>query len=100
LFQFREGNPYRRLGHLNGNRFGQYFFDNLPQLAIKAVKEFEKPNLEQQALASGRPVVEIERERRAVFADARVLNSSFQPKPQFKNPQGFRKSKKKKKKKK
>jgi hypothetical protein len=83
---------------LNGNRFGQYFFDNLAQLATKAVKEYEKPNLEQQALASGRPVVDLERERRAIFADARVLHGNFQPKAQFKNP-NFREYKKKKKKK-
>ncbi len=90
--QFREGSPYRRLEHLNSNRFGQYSFDNLLQLAIKAVKEFEKPNLEQQAIAPGRPVVELERERRAIFADAKVLqNAPFQNKPQFRQQQNRKK---------
>jgi hypothetical protein len=86
-FQFRDGSPYKRLGLLNGNRFGQYFFDNNLQIATKAVKAFEKPNLEQQAMASGRPVVELERERRAIFADAKTLHGSFhQQKPKFKTP--------------
>jgi hypothetical protein len=74
------------LGHLNGNRFGEYFFDNLPQLAIKAVKEYEKPNLEQQALTTGRPVVELERERRSIFADAKTLQGPYNQKPKFKTP--------------
>jgi hypothetical protein len=61
-------------------------------LATKAVREFEKPNLEQQAIAAGRPVVELERERRAIFADAKVLNPPYQPKPQgFKNTNNSKK---------
>jgi hypothetical protein len=84
LIQFRERSPYKRLGLLNGNRFGQYFFDNLPQLATKVVRDFEKPNLEQQAITTGRPVVELERERRSIFADARMLHGPYQQqKPKF-----------------
>jgi hypothetical protein len=86
-FQFRGGSPYKRLGLLNGNRFGQYFFDNNLQIATKAVKAFEKPNLEQQAMATGRPVVDLERERRTIFADARMLNGPYQQqKSKFKAP--------------
>jgi hypothetical protein len=71
--QFREGSPYRRLGLLKGNRFGQYFFDNYHELAVKAIKEFERPNLEQQAAAYGRPLVELERERRYIYSEAKTL---------------------------
>jgi hypothetical protein len=75
--QFREGSPYRRLGLLKGNRFGQYFFDNFHELAVKAIKEFEKPNMEQQAAATGRPVVDLERERRYIYSEAKTL--SYRP---------------------
>jgi hypothetical protein len=98
VLQFRDGSPYRRLGLLNGNRFGQFFFDNVPQLATEAIKAFEKPNLEQQAAAMGKPVVELERERRYIYSKAQVHD-----RPQTARPQqgsNFPPSKKKKKKKK
>jgi hypothetical protein len=38
-------------------------------------------------MASGRPVVDLERERRAIFADARTLNGPYQQQKQkFKPP--------------
>jgi hypothetical protein len=39
---------------LNANRLGEFFFDNVHQLATKAVKEFEKPALEKQAICFGK----------------------------------------------
>ncbi len=79
LFQFREGSKFKRLGLLNANRFGEFFFDNVHQLATKAVKEFEKPALERQAIASGRPMAELEREQRYPFAKPQVFMSNNAP---------------------
>jgi hypothetical protein len=70
------------LGLLNCNRFGEYFFDNSHQLAIKAVKAFEKPAIEKQAIASGRPVVELEREQRYPFSKAQVFTTNVPPRGQ------------------
>jgi hypothetical protein len=74
LLQFREGSPYRRLGLLKGNRFGQFFFDNRPELGIKAIKEFEHPNLEQQAAALGKPLVKLERERQFIYSGPKTYD--------------------------
>jgi hypothetical protein len=67
---------------LNGNRFGQFFFDNTPQLAIAAIKAFERPHMEQQAAATGRPVVDLERERRYIYSKPTSLD---RPAPQRQN---------------
>jgi hypothetical protein len=51
------------------------------------VKDFEKPALEKQAIASGRPLVELEREQRYPFAKPQVYATNFpqrgqqQPRP-------------------
>jgi hypothetical protein len=69
--QFRDGSPYRRLGLLNGNRFGEYFFDDVHQLATKAVREEGKASLEQRAITTGKPLVEVEREVNYTFQSAK-----------------------------
>jgi hypothetical protein len=45
-------------------------------LATKAVKEFEKPALERQAIASGKTMAELEREQRYPFAKPQVFLSN------------------------
>jgi hypothetical protein len=74
VFQFRHGSPYRRLGLLNSNRFGEYFFDDVHQLATKAVKEEGKASLEQLAITTGKPLVEVERETNYTFSSAKTYN--------------------------
>jgi hypothetical protein len=66
---------------LNCNRFGQFFFDNVPQLATKAIKAFERPNLEQQAAITGKPLVELERERRYIYSDAKTYDRPQSSRP-------------------
>jgi hypothetical protein len=60
-------------------------------LGIKAIKESERPNLEQQAAASGKTLVELERERRYIYSDAKTHNkpaqSRNQGKPNFNHSQ-------------
>ncbi len=75
VLQFREGSPYRRLGLLNCNRFGENFFDDVHQIATKAVREEGKASLEQKAITTGKPLVELERQVRYTFAKAQTLNS-------------------------
>jgi hypothetical protein len=94
VFQFRDGSPYRRLGLLNGNRFGEYFFDDVHQLATEAVKKEGKALLEQKAITTGRPLVEVERQARFTFQDAKSYDRPPNNQSQNQRKNNFSKSKK------
>jgi hypothetical protein len=46
-------------------------------LATQAIKAFEKPHMEQQAAALGKPVVELERDRRYIYSKAQVHDRPY-----------------------
>jgi hypothetical protein len=81
LLQFREGVAYRRLGLLDCNRFGEYFFNNQKALATKAIKAEAVPTMESRAAGTGRTLVEVQRDLRYPFAKAQVFGYG-PPRPQ------------------
>jgi hypothetical protein len=85
--QFREGVAYRRLGLLNCNRFGEYFFNNEKKLANTAIKAEAVPTLESKAAGLGRTLVEVQRDERYKFAKADVFGRQFGQQQQAPRPQ-------------
>jgi hypothetical protein len=91
--QFREGVAYRRLGLLNCNRFGEYFFNNEKSLAIKAIKAEALPTMESKAAGSGRTLVEVQRDERYKFSKAEVHDRPYQQRPKNNKPPNQSKNK-------
>jgi hypothetical protein len=84
--QFREGVAYRRLGLLDCNRFGEYFFNNQKSLATKAIKAEAVPTMEARAVGTGRTLVKVQRDLRYPFAKPQAYGYVQQkPQPQPKN---------------
>jgi hypothetical protein len=90
--QFREGVAYRRLGLLDCNRFGEYFFNNQKKLANAAIKAEAVPTMESKAAGTGRTLVEVQRQLRYPFVDAKTAYRPYVPPNQNQNNQQSRKS--------
>jgi hypothetical protein len=80
--QFREGVAYRRLGLLDCNRFGEYFFNNQKSLANAAIKAEAMPTMEAKAAGSGRTLIEVQRDERYKFAKADVFSRQYEARNQ------------------
>ncbi len=78
---------YRRLGLLDCNRFGEYFFNNEKKLAMAAIKAEAVPTMEAKAAGSGRTLVEVERQERYPFMKPQVAEKLYVQKNQNQNQQ-------------
>jgi hypothetical protein len=88
VHEFKQKSEFKRIGQIEGNRFGEFLFDNDKEGTLSRLKKQHEGYFDNKAAATGIPKTKLMRDENFVWADAKTHDGqrkdpSSRP-PQFK----------------
>ena len=79
LLQFRDRTSWRKLGLFNGNRFGEYFYNDNKAWGVEDAKKHSETYLKTKSSYTGVPNLTLQRQEGYLWADAKTLDKPNYP---------------------
>ncbi len=81
IYEFKQKSEFKRIGQIEGNRFGEYLFDNDKEATLSRLKKQHEGYFDAKAATTGIPKTKLMRDENFVWADAKTHDGQRKDQP-------------------